>query len=166
MVERVQRFAETRLREDQNLYCSTMRIILKVADISNPVRPVALCQAWAARISEEYMLQTEEEDKRGLPNQLKDFRRGALNLPRTQVGFIDFLVRDMIELLHCFAFTPDLLRLLYSNRAYWHRLSDALRTHRNSQSTPGGGSGGHENAVRRASAGVRIDATSARGQNN
>lgn len=105
---------------------SVMRIILKVSDISNPIRPGKIAQIWASRIADEYMQQTEDEDCRGIPNQLRDFKRGQLNLPHTQIGFIDYLVRDLVESLHRFAHVPHFLDNLYQNRANWLMMAEII----------------------------------------
>lgn len=36
------------------------RMIIKCADISNPARPLPICQEWAYRIAEEYFTQVRE----------------------------------------------------------------------------------------------------------
>lgn len=40
------------------------RMLIKCADVSNPCRPLEQCIEWAARISEEYFSQTDEEKQR------------------------------------------------------------------------------------------------------
>lgn len=62
------------------------RILVKCADISNACRPLELCKEWAARISEEYFSQTDEEKRRGLPIVFPDFDRQTCKIPATQVS--------------------------------------------------------------------------------
>lgn len=130
--------SEAAIKSDADGAKAVMRIVIKTSDISNPIRTQQLCHVWAARIAEEYMTQTEDEDCLGIPNQLKDFRRGNLNLPHTQVGFIDFLVKDMVEMLHRFAYIPDQIQLLQMNRIAWQRMAEAVKMQR-SLNAPGGG---------------------------
>lgn len=43
------------------------KMIIKIADISNPARDFKTAKIWAKRISEEYFQQTEIEKEQSLP---------------------------------------------------------------------------------------------------
>lgn len=73
------------------------RMLIKCADISNPLRSRHLCIEWAKRISEEYFEQTEDEKAKGLPVMMAIFDRNCCNLGKSQTGFIDFIIRDMFS---------------------------------------------------------------------
>jgi high affinity cAMP-specific and IBMX-insensitive 3',5'-cyclic phosphodiesterase 8 len=101
------------------------RMMIKCADVSNPVRPLHLCKEWGYRIAEEYfrqvitsifpvsvppifvcsslmsfflfLVQTEEEKNQGLPIVMPLFDRKTCSIPKAQIGFIDFFITDMFE---------------------------------------------------------------------
>jgi hypothetical protein len=73
------------------------RMLIKCADVSNPLRPLPLCQEWAFRISEEYFKQTDEEKRRDLPVVMPVFDRKTCNVPKSQTSFIDFFIKDMFD---------------------------------------------------------------------
>ncbi|KAJ8393093.1 hypothetical protein AAFF_G00067760 [Aldrovandia affinis] len=60
------------------------RMLIKCADISNPCRPLQLCIEWAARISEEYFAQTDEEKRQGLPVVMPVFGGNTCSIPKTR----------------------------------------------------------------------------------
>merc|ERR1719440_1468712 len=80
--------AETfRLPENRSLL---RRMLLHLADISNPTKPFRICRIWAMKICEEFHLQGDQEKAMGLPVQnLND--REKNNKAFSQVGFIEFL---------------------------------------------------------------------------
>lgn len=95
------------------------RMLIKCADISNPVRPLHLCIEWAKRIAEEYFSQTEEEKALGLPVCMPVFDRTKCSIPKSQTGFIDIFIRDMFEALDGFAEIPEIMERLRINYQYW-----------------------------------------------
>jgi hypothetical protein len=42
-------------------------------------------------------LQTEDEKRFGLPVVMPSFDRRTCNVPKTQIGFIDFFINDMFD---------------------------------------------------------------------
>ncbi|OON16719.1 3'5'-cyclic nucleotide phosphodiesterase, partial [Opisthorchis viverrini] len=73
------------------------RIIIKCSDVNNQTRPLAICKEWANRIAEEYFSQTEEEKQLGLPIVMPNFDRTTCNIPKSQMSFIDFFLKDMFS---------------------------------------------------------------------
>lgn len=49
------------------------------------------------RIAEEYFLQTDEEKAKDLPMVMPMFDRATCSIPRSQIGFIDYIIIDMME---------------------------------------------------------------------
>lgn len=49
------------------------------------------------RIAEEYFLQTDEEKAKDLPVVMPMFDRATCSIPRSQIGFIDYIIIDMME---------------------------------------------------------------------
>ncbi|KAG8516376.1 High affinity cAMP-specific and IBMX-insensitive 3',5'-cyclic phosphodiesterase 8A, partial [Galemys pyrenaicus] len=110
----------TVLRTPEN-WALVRRMLIKCADVANPCRPREQCVEWAARISEEYFAQTEEEKLRGLPVVMPVFDRSTCSIPRAQLSFINYFVTDMF---HAWDDLPDLMRHLDDNFKYWKRLDD------------------------------------------
>lgn len=100
------------------------RMLIKCADVSNPTRPIHLCKQWAGRIAEEYIAQTDEEKSRDLPIILPGFDRDNLSIPKTQIGFMDYIVNAMIEEWDSFIEMPEMLYHLRKNYDYWRELSE------------------------------------------
>lgn len=73
------------------------RMMIKCSDVSNPTRPLRLCVEWARRIAEEYFQQTDEEKARGLPVVMPMFDRNTCSIPKSQIGFVDYIINDMFE---------------------------------------------------------------------
>lgn len=73
------------------------RMLIKVADVSNPARPMQYCIEWARRIAEEYFMQTDEEKQRHLPIVMPMFDRATCSIPKSQIGFIEYIIQDMMH---------------------------------------------------------------------
>ncbi|XP_074649717.1 high affinity cAMP-specific and IBMX-insensitive 3',5'-cyclic phosphodiesterase 8B-like [Tubulanus polymorphus] len=97
------------------------RMLIKCADISNPVRPLGLCKEWAKRISEEYFQQTDDEKSKGLPVMMAMFDRKTCSIPKSQMSFIDLFLSDMFAAWDEFTDVPELMQMLQSNYDYWQR---------------------------------------------
>ncbi|KAL0279576.1 UNVERIFIED_CONTAM: hypothetical protein PYX00_001103 [Menopon gallinae] len=95
------------------------RMLIKCADVSNPTRPLKLCVEWARRIAEEYFNQTDEEKANGLPVMMPMFDRSTCSIPKSQIGFVDFIINDMMEAWDSFIELPEILYYLRSNYQYW-----------------------------------------------
>ncbi|CAK6442403.1 unnamed protein product [Pipistrellus nathusii] len=100
------------------------RMMIKCADVSNPCRPLEQYIEWAARISEEYFSQTEEEKKLNLPVVMPVFDRNTCSIPKSQISFIDYFVTDMYDAWDDFADLQELLQHLDSNFKYWKGLDE------------------------------------------
>ncbi|XP_036909436.1 high affinity cAMP-specific and IBMX-insensitive 3',5'-cyclic phosphodiesterase 8A isoform X2 [Sturnira hondurensis] len=113
--------------EDQEAIHSTLRtpenralikrMLIKCADVSNPCRPLEHCIEWAARISEEYFSQTDEEKQQDLPVVMPVFDRNTCSIPKSQISFIDYFITAFVDL-------PELLQHLDNNFKYWKGLDE------------------------------------------
>lgn len=101
------------------------RMLIKCADISNPVRPLHLCIDWAHRIANEYFSQTEEEKKLNLPIVMPQFDRTSCSIPKSQIGFIEYFISDMFDNWDALADVPELMNHLRTNYQYWKELEEA-----------------------------------------
>jgi cAMP-specific phosphodiesterase 4 len=96
-----------------------LKMAMKCADISNPVKPLHMYEEWAQRITDEFFSQGDMEAERGLPVSAMMDRRKP-NLPKAQVGFIDFVIKPLFT---CFQkLVPEVsvcLDHLTKNREYY-----------------------------------------------
>uniref|UniRef100_A0A8C3XLK4 Phosphodiesterase n=1 Tax=Chelydra serpentina TaxID=8475 RepID=A0A8C3XLK4_CHESE len=100
------------------------RMMIKCADVANPCRPLELCIEWAARISEEYFAQTDEEKRQGLPVVMPVFDRKTCSIPKSQISFIDYFITDMFDAWDAFAHLPVLMQHLAVNYKHWKTLDE------------------------------------------
>ncbi|XP_070256682.1 high affinity cAMP-specific and IBMX-insensitive 3',5'-cyclic phosphodiesterase 8A [Myotis yumanensis] len=117
------RDVNTMLRSPENRTL-IKRIMIKCADVSNPCRPLEQCIEWAARISEEYFSQTEEEKKLDLPVAMPAFDRNTCSIPKSQISFIDYFITDMYHAWDDFVDLQELLQHLDKNFKYWKGLDE------------------------------------------
>ncbi|KAM5291414.1 high affinity cAMP-specific and IBMX-insensitive 3',5'-cyclic phosphodiesterase 8A isoform 1-T1 [Glossophaga mutica] len=100
------------------------RMLIKCADVSNPCRPLEQCIEWAARISEEYFSQTDEEKQQDLPVVMPVFDRNTCSIPKSQISFIDYFITGMFDAWDAFVDLPELLQHLDNNFKYWKGLDE------------------------------------------
>uniref|UniRef100_A0A8C6RS45 Phosphodiesterase n=2 Tax=Nannospalax galili TaxID=1026970 RepID=A0A8C6RS45_NANGA len=100
------------------------RMMIKCADVSNPCRPLEYCIEWAARISEEYFSQTDEEKQLDLPVVMPVFDRNTCSIPKSQISFIDYFITNMFYAWHAFVNLPILMQHLDDNYKYWKGLDE------------------------------------------
>lgn len=100
------------------------RMMIKCADVSNPCRPLEHCIEWAARISEEYFSQTDEEKQLDLPVVMPVFDRNTCSIPKSQISFIDYFITDMFDAWDAFVDLPNLMQHLDDNFRYWKGLDE------------------------------------------
>ncbi|KAI5708649.1 hypothetical protein M8J76_000180 [Diaphorina citri] len=100
------------------------RMLIKCADVANPTRPLPLCVEWGRRIAEEYFAQTDEEKALKLPVVMPMFDRVTCSIPKSQMGFVDFIINDMFEAWDAFIDMPEMLYHLRSNYQYWKDLDE------------------------------------------
>ncbi|XP_052743603.1 high affinity cAMP-specific and IBMX-insensitive 3',5'-cyclic phosphodiesterase 8 [Bicyclus anynana] len=101
------------------------RMMIKCADVSNASRPQKFAFEWARRIAEEYFLQTDEEKAKELPVVMPMFDRATCSIPRSQIGFIDYIIIDMMEAWAAFIDMPELVTHARNNHQRWRELDEA-----------------------------------------
>lgn len=52
---------------------------------------------WIYRIAEEYFTQTDEEKARSLPIVMPMFDRATCSISKSQIGFIEYIIQDMMH---------------------------------------------------------------------
>ncbi|XP_017040607.1 LOW QUALITY PROTEIN: high affinity cAMP-specific and IBMX-insensitive 3',5'-cyclic phosphodiesterase 8 [Drosophila ficusphila] len=100
------------------------RMLIKVADVSNPARPMQFCIEWARRIAEEYFMQTDEEKQRHLPIVMPMFDRATCSIPKSQIGFIEYIIQDMIHAWESFIDMPQLITYMQINYSQWKKYDE------------------------------------------
>ncbi|XP_028044235.1 high affinity cAMP-specific and IBMX-insensitive 3',5'-cyclic phosphodiesterase 8 isoform X1 [Bombyx mandarina] len=114
----------TALSQPENVLL-VKRMMIKCADVSNASRPQKFAMEWARRIAEEYFLQTDEEKAKDLPVVMPMFDRATCSIPRSQIGFIDYIIIDMMEAWAAFIDMPELVNHARSNNQHWRELDEA-----------------------------------------
>lgn len=74
------------------------KLTLHAADVSNPVKPLAVYRKWAARCMSEFYHVGDCERHEGLPVSTF-FDRTNRSMPKCQLGFISFIVRPLYAAL-------------------------------------------------------------------
>ncbi|XP_058460759.1 high affinity cAMP-specific and IBMX-insensitive 3',5'-cyclic phosphodiesterase 8 isoform X2 [Malaya genurostris] len=95
------------------------RMLIKCADVSNPTRPLKFCVEWARRIAEEYFTQTDEEKRRNLPIVMPMFDRTTCSISKSQIGFIEYIIHDMMDAWNSFIEMPEIVRYMEHNYSKW-----------------------------------------------
>lgn len=99
-----------------------MEVICHTADLSNPTKPPHIYNEWADRVMSEFFRQGDLERSRGLPiSMLCDRLKPDLNIPKVQVGFIDFVVGPLYDMWGKFVAPDgkDFMNYLAENRALY-----------------------------------------------
>nr|KAJ3423179.1 cAMP-specific 3',5'-cyclic phosphodiesterase 4D [Polyrhizophydium stewartii] len=105
-------------REDRMLL---YKIMMKCSDVSNPSKDMSLYEPWCRLIMDEFFLQGDMEKKLNLPvSPYMD--RDNVNVPSSQIGFIDYVVMPLFDALDKFQPIPNILNRLQRNREYWAQL--------------------------------------------
>lgn len=107
-----------------------LQTALHAADISNPSKKPEIAMPWASRVLEEFWAQGDlEKQELGIVS-MPMFDRDQMNVPLSQIGFIQFIVLGLYEPL--VQLTPELqehLEQLRQNKKYWEdRQSRGLTT--------------------------------------
>lgn len=76
----------------------TLMIIFHMADISNPAKPFELCRLWTDLLFVEFFAQGDLEKQFKFPLSMF-YDRTTTNVARTQIGFIDGLIKPAFTLI-------------------------------------------------------------------
>eukprot|EP00041_Stephanoeca_diplocostata_P021495 m.501497 g.501497 ORF g.501497 m.501497 type:complete len:900 (+) comp21839_c0_seq5:222-2921(+) len=97
--------------------------VVHLADLSLSTKPWKLCRQWCGRVMEEFFRQGDKEKELGLPvGGLHD--RDTTNIPKSQMGFIDFIVLPLWETWDTLVGGESIpFEFLHENRANWEKLA-------------------------------------------
>eukprot|EP01083_Nonionella_stella_P290511 988469_1 len=112
---------------DKEKYTKNILVIgLHVADIANPCKPWLDCKRWTYMLMEEWFRQGDKEKEMGLEvSPMMD--RTKPNIPRGQVGFIDYIVKPLfVNWNKLFKITQICIQHLISNKQNWTDLNNDI----------------------------------------
>jgi len=93
-------------------------LVTTASDLSGVVKPFPVDRSIAVHIYDEFFEQGDEEKRLGLIPQSMMDRNGAV--PKEQLGFLDFVVKDVfVALTQFFPEAQPILSQLEINRAAW-----------------------------------------------
>lgn len=103
---------------DQDARLQLMSMAIKCADVGHPTRPFRLHLQWSKMITAEFYAQGDLERMKGLAVSPLCDRRNH-DLSKSQIGFIDFVVRPAFDLFSRFAGTRQWAKQLQLNYLEW-----------------------------------------------
>eukprot|EP00826_Nyctotherus_ovalis_P054622 TRINITY_DN7168_c0_g1_i10.p1 TRINITY_DN7168_c0_g1~~TRINITY_DN7168_c0_g1_i10.p1 ORF type:complete len:216 (+),score=48.37 TRINITY_DN7168_c0_g1_i10:204-851(+) len=83
---------------DFDLKQQLLAVCIHLADVSNPTRAFKTAQEWGRRVTEEFYLQGDREKAKGLSVSMSCDRLTG-NLPKSQIGFANVMVKPYVEKL-------------------------------------------------------------------
>ena len=102
--------------KDRLFFC---KVLVHLADISTPARPLPIVLEWTERLFEEFYNQGDEEKRLGLPISML-CNRETDNIPKGQIGFYEFVVKPMfVKMLPILPCAQKCIDQLTANRDYW-----------------------------------------------
>jgi hypothetical protein len=108
---------------DRGLVCE---MIIKCSDVSHPARLLPQPMRWSDLITTEFFAQGDEEARLGMPKSpLCD--RASADLPKGQLGFIQFVVRPAMKMLTDWLGAAHITKQMDDNEAYWRRKSQEAK---------------------------------------
>ena len=99
-----------------------MQQMIKCADVSHPARAIEMHERWSSLISEEFYKQGDLEKSIGLPiSPLCD--REAHNLAKSQIGFIEYVVKPAFVAFSSFCEVETWNTCLFDNLLHWKEVA-------------------------------------------
>lgn len=83
---------------DEASRVALLKIVLKCSDVGHPARPTPVHELWSDSIQTEFFAQGDQERALGY-EVVGPLNRFGDSLPKSQIGFINFLVKPMFNLL-------------------------------------------------------------------
>lgn len=94
-------------------------LMLHAGDVSNPMKPFRICEAWAFKVLEEFFLQGDKEKEIGITVQMLN-DRDKVKKELSQIGFIEFLVAPLaFQMVRILAPLEPLAENLINNIKQW-----------------------------------------------
>ena len=107
------------MAEDHTFFLSTL---IHAADISHPCRPWEMHEHWTQMVAEEFFQQGDAEKELGLEvSFLCD--RDTVEIPKSQVGFINFAIMPLfMVLVEKIPEMDPMIKNINENRSKWEEL--------------------------------------------
>merc|ERR1711871_995648 len=108
-------------KKDEKKNQKLVGILLHAADISNPARTWAISKVHSRNCVDEFFRQGDKEKELNMPVSPGLFDRDTVNFPKTQIGFLEFVVAPLYCVMRDI-FTeldPSPLQNLVENRSKW-----------------------------------------------
>ncbi|KAJ3190549.1 cAMP-specific 3',5'-cyclic phosphodiesterase 4A [Irineochytrium annulatum] len=110
-----QSFDPDESREDRVLL---WKILMKCSDVSNPTKEWSLYDRWCKLVIEEFMRQGDMEKRLSIPvSPYMD--RDNINVPSSQIGFIDYVILPLFDAYDKYNPIPHIMEHLKRNRDHW-----------------------------------------------
>ena len=103
-----------------------MQMILKASDVSHPSKSLALHKCWTVMVTDEFFDQGDKERNFGMTLSPLCDRYVNDDIPKSQIGFIDFVVKPTVEPLSKLLELKEIMKNLTNNYRYW---SELVRNH-------------------------------------
>ncbi|KAI8813746.1 hypothetical protein BJ742DRAFT_672305 [Cladochytrium replicatum] len=105
------------IRADRKLL---LNMAIKCSDVNNPAKRLDQCKKWTELIMEEFFAQGDEERRRGVPVSMF-MNREATDIPKCQIGFIEFIVQPLFEAWAGFMQEDAAVVManIHNNKQYW-----------------------------------------------
>ncbi|KAH3762402.1 cAMP phosphodiesterase [Pelomyxa schiedti] len=115
-----------------------MKIILKMADVSNVARPVEMMKVWIQKLTEEFFYQGDMEKQNGLPvtSFMDRCQSSTRTVAQTQTNFIRIIAQPLFEGFNGYLPIPQLLHNIQLNYKYWSSFVDSHESSHMSVKTP------------------------------
>jgi len=101
-------------------------VVLHAADISNPTKPRPAMLRWIHHLLDELWTQGDEESRLGLEvSPLCDRAAGQTSVPKTQLGFIDFVIQPLFAPITALVHeAQEATQNLEENKAFWQQMEE------------------------------------------
>ncbi len=95
-----------------------MQMCLKCADVCHAARPLSVHEKWSLLVTVEFHQQGDIERNMNIPiSPLCD--RNAFNMARSQLGFVEFVVRPCIAPFAAWCKNTEWMECLHANELHW-----------------------------------------------
>jgi len=102
-----------------------MEMLIKAADISNVIKPFHVASRWAIRVTDEFFLQGDEEEVRGMAR-TPMCNRATQSRVALQLDFIDFVCAPFFDsLAKIYPQLHEPIQTMHANRVLWKGYPDA-----------------------------------------
>eukprot|EP00033_Pygsuia_biforma_P002526 GCRY01002797.1.p1 GENE.GCRY01002797.1~~GCRY01002797.1.p1 ORF type:complete len:699 (+),score=192.80 GCRY01002797.1:357-2453(+) len=105
-----------------------LRVAIKLADVGHVFKANSVTVEWTKRINMEFFAQGDDEKRLSLP--VSPFcDRTNKNIPKSQIGFLQYVVHPLLKLWAEYTSNSDLLVYFDENLTYWKILQESGELH-------------------------------------